>query len=145
MNKLVYILFVFLFITCHENKEVTVDLVKNPFSAKKEYDISMPEILLSESSFDFGDIIEGEVVSHKFVIKNIGDASLLISSAKGSCGCTVPEWPDKPIAAGENAFIHVTFDSSNRKGKQKKTVTLVTNAIPNTKVLFIEANIIPKK
>ena len=145
MNKLVYILFVFLFITCHENKEVTVDLVKNPFSAKKEYDISMPEIFLSESSFDFGDIIEGEVVSHKFVIKNIGDASLLISSAKGSCGCTVPEWPEKPIVAGEEAFIQVTFDSSNRKGKQKKTVTLVTNAIPNTKVLFIEANIIPKK
>jgi len=145
MERLVYVLFALFFISCSDNKDISIDLVNNPLSADKEYNISTPEIHLSESSFNFGDVIEGEIVSHKFIIKNTGSANLLINTAKASCGCTVPNWPTQPILPGKDDFIQVTFDSSNRKGKQKKTVTLVTNAIPNTKVLFIKANIIPKE
>ena len=54
----------------------------------------------------------------------------------------VPKWPKKPIAPGENGEIKVTFNSYNRQGKQLKTVTLVTNAIPNTTVLTITGNVI---
>ena len=74
--------------------------------------------------------------------KNIGNSDLLISSAKGSCGCTVPEWPKDPIKPGKEANIKVTFDSKGKKGKQAKRVTLMTNAIPNVKILTIKGNII---
>ena len=106
----------------------------------------MPKIQMDEESFDFGEMQQGESVTHDFVLKNIGDANLIISTAKGSCGCTVPEWPKEPIAKGEQATIKVTFNSAGKSGKQNKTVTLVTNAIPNTKVITIIGNvIIPKK
>ena len=80
--------------------------------------------------------------NNDFILKNTGDADLIISAAKGSCGCTVPEWPKNPIAKWEEAAIKVTFNSSGRSGKQNKTVTLVTNAIPNTKVITINGNVI---
>ena len=58
----------------------------------------------------------------------------------------MPKWPKNPIAPGERSEIKVTFNSSGREGKQKKTVTLVTNAIPNTKVLTISGEVIvPEK
>ena len=108
--------------------------------------VSMPKIQMEEDSYDFGDIIQGELVAHEFVVRNIGNDKLLINSAKGSCGCTVPVWPKEPILPGEEATIKVTFNSAGREGVQRKTVTLVTNVIPNTKVITIKGNVvIPNK
>ena len=134
-------------ISCtNDDKKSTTDLVKHPLSADPNYTANMPKIQMGEESFDFGEIQQGESVTHDFVLKNIGDASLIISTAKGSCGCTVPEWPKEPISKGEQATIKVTFNSAGKSGKQNKTVTLVTNAIPNTKVITITGNVIvPEK
>jgi len=125
-----------------DDKKITTDLVKTPLSANPTHTVTMPKIQMDEDSYDFGDIIQGESVTHKFIIKNIGNDKLLINSAKGSCGCTVPVWPKDPILEGEESTIKVTFNSAGRKGRQNKTVTLVTNAIPNTKVITINGNII---
>ena len=137
-------------ISCHsasENKAITTDLVSSPLTANQSAEkVPTPKIQMDEESFDFGEIQQGESVTHDFVLKNIGDANLIISTAKGSCGCTVPEWPKEPIAKGEEATIKVTFNSAGKSGKQNKTVTLVTNSIPNTKVITINGNIIvPEK
>ena len=78
----------------------------------------------------------------KFKLKNIGAGPLLISSAKGSCGCTVPEWPKHPISVGEEEILRVTFNSAGRQGVQKKTVTLQSNTIPNTRVITIKGTVI---
>ena len=129
-----------------DDKKITTDLVKNPLSANPNHTATMPKIQMDEESYDFGDIIQGESVTHDFIIKNIGNDKLLINSAKGSCGCTVPVWPKEPILEGEESTIKVTFNSAGKKGRQNKTVTLVTNAIPNTKVITINGNvIIPEK
>jgi len=129
-----------------DDKKITTDLVKNPLSSNPNHTVTMPKILMDEESYDFGDIIQGESVTHEFIIKNIGNDKLLISSARGSCGCTVPLWPKEPILEGEESTIKVTFNSAGKKGRQNKTVTLVTNAIPNTKVITINGNIIvPEK
>ena len=129
-----------------DDKKITTDLVNNPLTAEKNADqVDMPKIELSQDFFDFGEMNQKESVSTEFVIKNTGDAPLLIRSAKGSCGCTVPEWPKEPVAVGEEAVIKVTFNSGNKKGKQNKTVTLVTNAIPNTKVLIIKGTVLVPK
>ena len=137
-------------ISCHstaEDKAITTDLVSSPLTANQSAEkVPTPQIQMDEESFDFGEIQQGESVTHDFVLKNIGDANLIISTAKGSCGCTVPEWPKEPIAKAEEATIKVTFNSAGKSGKQNKTITLVTNAIPNTKVITITGNVIvPEK
>ena len=126
-----------------DEKTITTDLVNSPLTANsKAKKVLAPNIEMLETSYDFGEMQQGESVTHDFILKNTGDADLIITAAKGSCGCTVPEWPKTPIAKGEEAAIKVTFNSAGRSGKQNKTVTLVTNAIPNTKVLTINGNVI---
>ena len=125
---------------------ISAKLVNNPITAEKgKQTVPLPELSFDKLRHNFGKINQGESVSHQFVFTNTGQAELIINNAKGSCGCTVPKWPKKPIAPGEKAEIKVTFNSSGREGKQKKTVTLVTNAIPNTKVLTISGLVIVLK
>ena len=145
MKALQFISFIIaiVLISCStDDKKITADLVKNPLSANPDHTVTMPKIQMDEESYDFGDIIQGESVTHEFIIKNIGNDKLLINSAKGSCGCTVPVWPKEPIMEGDESTIKVTFNSAGKKGRQNKTVTLVTNAIPNTKVIIINGNVI---
>ncbi len=101
-----------------------------------------PNMLFKEEKHNFGTISQGEKVSYSFGFKNKGGSDLLISSAKGSCGCTIPTYPQEPIKGGEEGKIDVVFDSDGKSGLVEKTITLVTNCKPNTKVLTINANII---
>ena len=102
----------------------------------------IPVIKFESDSFDFGEMYQDETVTNEFKLRNIGDAPLLIRSAKGSCGCTVPQWPREGIDVGEDAIITVTFSSGKKLGKQNKTITLVTNAIPSVKVLTIKGRVL---
>ncbi|GGH73256.1 MAG: DUF1573 domain-containing protein [Bacteroidetes bacterium] len=103
-----------------------------------------PKFQFNEMKWDFGNIVDGDVVEHVFEFVNSGDAPLIISNARGSCGCTVPEWPRTPIAPGESGSIKVSFSSAGKVGNPKKQVTITSNAVPNTTVLNIEATVAPK-
>jgi len=99
----------------------------------------------NEIAFDFGEIMEGEKVTHNYTFKNTGKEPLIISNAKGSCGCTVPSWPREPIPPGESADIKVQFDSKG-KGKvggnnQSKRVTLTANTDPAQTFLTIKGKV----
>ncbi|RLD21415.1 MAG: DUF1573 domain-containing protein [Bacteroidetes bacterium] len=94
-----------------------------------------------ESSFDFGTIDEGEKVSHVYKFENTGKEPLVISNAKGSCGCTVPKWPKNPIAPGESGEILVTFNSKGKTGKQTKRVTITANTDPAQTFLTITGQV----
>ena len=125
---------------------ISAKLVNNPITAEKgKQTVPLPELSFEKLRHNFGKINQGESVSHQFVFTNTGQAELIINNAKGSCGCTVPKWPRKPIAPGESEEIKVTFNSAGKSGKQSKTITLVTNAIPNTTVLTISANILTEQ
>ncbi|MBF44989.1 MAG: hypothetical protein CMD38_01620 [Flavobacteriales bacterium] len=102
----------------------------------------MPEFSFEKELHDFGSLVDGEKVSFSFKFTNSGDAPLIISSAKGSCGCTVPNWPKDPIAPGESGSIDVTFNSSGRSGKQNKAITLTANTNPSRKVINITSEVI---
>lgn len=104
----------------------------------------LPQLTFAKESHDFGTINEGEIVETQFKFTNTGEGPLIISSAQGSCGCTVPEYPNEPVAPGEEGIIKVSFNSSGKPNQQSKTVTLTTNAVPSTKVLTITANVTPK-
>jgi hypothetical protein len=107
---------------------------------------NLPDMVFDEAEHDFGRITQGEKVSYAFKFKNTGKSNLIISSAAGSCGCTVPEWPREPILPGGEGKVNVVFSSEGKAGLQEKTITVVTNCEPSTKVVRIKANIIvPEK
>jgi len=119
-------------------------LINNPITADEAIDEeSAAKIEFEEEVFDFGDIIEGDAIEHIFKFKNTGDNPLIISHAKGSCGCTVPEWPRSPIAAGESGEIKVKFNSKGKHGEQDKSVTITANTIPNKTKIRIVGGVTP--
>ncbi|BDD00178.1 DUF1573 domain-containing protein [Persicobacter psychrovividus] len=99
----------------------------------------------TEDQFDFGTINEGDVVTHIFKFKNVGDGPLLITNARASCGCTLPEWPKEPIAVGQEGKITVKFNSKGKPNKQRKRISIYANTEPELSTLHITANVIPKK
>lgn len=103
-----------------------------------------PTMSFEESSFDFGTIDEGDVVTHAFKFTNTGDAPLIISDAQGSCGCTVPTPPKDPIAPGDSDEIMVRFNSVGKTNNQLKTVSLTTNTESGKEMLKIKAFVTPK-
>lgn len=105
-------------------------------------DGDLPVMTFEESEWDFGTITEGEKVQHVFTFKNTGGSDLVISSARGSCGCTVPEYPKEPIKPGQADKVTVTFDSNGKVGMNHKDITIVTNCKPNTQLLKINVNVI---
>lgn len=106
-------------------------------------DPNIPKTTMSfaDMTHDFGNIQEGDKVSHVFTFSNSGDEPLIINSAKGSCGCTVPEWPKEPIPPGGESQIKVEFNSKGKAGKQTKTVTINANTDPNPTRLTIKADV----
>ena len=103
----------------------------------------LPEFEFEEEEYDFGTINEGDVVEHIFKFKNVGDAPLIIQSARGSCGCTVPEYPKEPIGVGESAELLVKFNSKGKPNVQNKTVTITSNSWPKNRTLRIKAMVTP--
>ena len=95
----------------------------------------------AEVEHHFGDITEGEKVETRFEFTNTGKEPLIISNAKGSCGCTVPKWPKEPIAPGETGELLVSFDSKGKPGSQTKTVTVTANTEPAVTRLTIKAEV----
>lgn len=83
-----------------------------------------------ETTFDFGTVTEGEMVSHTYKFTNTGNEPLVLSDAKGSCGCTVPKWPREPIAPGQSGEITVEFNSKAKVGKRNQKVTITANTNP---------------
>ncbi len=103
----------------------------------------LPSFEFAEESHDFGTINEGDVVEHTFSFTNTGEAPLIIQSAKGSCGCTVPTWPKEPIPVGGTGEIVAKFNSKGKPNIQNKTVTITANTWPKQSTLRIKAMVTP--
>jgi len=97
----------------------------------------------TDTTFDFGEVTEGEKVEHSFKFKNSGNEPLILSNAKGSCGCTVPQWPKEPIAPGEEGVITVVFNSKNKKGPRNQKVTITANTNPAQTFIYLKGKVNP--
>jgi hypothetical protein len=95
------------------------------------------DIRFDKETFDFGKIKQGEVVSHRFTFTNTGKSPLIVSNATATCGCTVPEWPKKPVLPGDTASIAVTFNSAGKSGLQDKQVKITSNAQPSEAMVHL--------
>ena len=108
-----------------------------------------PQVEATNVTIDFeSKVVDYGVIEHnadgarKFVFTNNGTEPLLIKSAKGSCGCTVPTWPREAIAPGATAEIGVKY-ATNRVGKFTKTITLTTNASKKPVILTVKGEVNP--
>jgi hypothetical protein len=106
-------------------------------------DIPVTTVEFDELSYDFGTVTEGEIVTKVFAFTNTGTEALIISDAKGSCGCTVPARPTAPIAPGETAAITVQFNTNNKRGMRNQKVTLTANTSPAQSFLYITGEVEP--
>jgi len=125
-----------------DNNPLSSDIVKNPNSAEGSSDTSkLPKFQFVEEMHDFGKIAQGEKVEYSFKFKNVGKSDLVITDARVSCGCTIADYPKTAIAPNGEGSIDVKFNSEGKKGFQNKTVTIIANTQPNTKVLTIKAQV----
>ena len=137
--RLLMMIAFFVIIGCNNNSiEKTTEKAEGDSNIKK-----YPELKLIEDFFDFGSIKEGEVISHTFHFKNIGDNKLIVKDLIPDCGCTLPKIDKKEFEPGEEGSVEVIFDSKGWQGSQYKSVTLRTNAPDREKSVTIKANVVP--
>ena len=105
---------------------------------------SFPKFQFDKEEHNFGEIYDGDIVTHIFSFKNVGETPLIISKATASCGCTIPSWPKQPIPSGSSGQIKVQFDSSNKPGIQNKVITITANTETKIKKLLIKAQVSPR-
>lgn len=100
-----------------------------------------PVMTFETTTIDYGTIDKGSEPLRKFKFTNTGNEPLIIKSAKGSCGCTVPNYSKEPIMPGESSVIEVRYDTQ-RVGSFNKTVTITTNESGNeSRTLTIKGNV----
>jgi len=104
----------------------------------------MGKVEFEEPAFDFGQVKEGAQVKHTFILKNAGDAPVILSKVTASCGCTQPEFSKSPILPGATSEIHVTFNSEGQVGKQQKIITVQSNASNGMTTVQLKGEVLAK-
>lgn len=113
---------------------------QNPANKPAAQNNNMAVFQWDKTTYDFGNIPQNQPVTATFKFKNVGKVPLVITSAVGSCGCTVPNWPKEPIAPGESAEIKATFNAA-APGAFNKTVSITANVEGGTAVLTLKGNV----
>ena len=129
-------------ITQDQKKKNTPE--KKVIKKKKEIKKKRPQIEFDELVWDFGEIIEGDIIENKFKFSNTGNAPLEIIATSATCGCTRPSFPFLEIAPGESNFIGVTYNSVGKEGEQNPEVSIESNTEPNITVIKLQGVVNPK-
>jgi len=120
--------------------KLAIDMAKRTELALKE----KTTVQIIDSAYNFGKVTDGEKVEYNYRFKNIGTNPLVIIDASASCGCTVPQKPEKPIMPGEMGFIKIVFDSKGRVGNAYKTINVTSNANPEFPQLILTGDVTGK-
>jgi len=129
------------FISCNSNSSSTAGNTKQDSAGVAKDNGALPVISFEEDFHDFGKLKAGEKVTYAFKFKNTGKSVLIISNVGTSCGCTVSDYPKKPIQPGDAASIDVSFNSEGKHGLQTKVITVFSNANPPSATLRIQAQV----
>jgi len=103
---------------------------------------AQPVLFIEELNYNFEQITEGTIAKHDFAIKNTGDKPLIINSVRASCGCTTPFWTKEPILPGQSGIVSAAYNSQNRPGAFKKSISVFTNAVKPVKTLYIQGVVV---
>lgn len=134
-------------VSCKENAASKIKSTNLEIAKERDAKINLGAAIIEfdKTEFDFGTITEGEVINGTFKITNAGKVDLIITSAKASCGCTVPVWPKEAIKPGESADLKFTFNSSGKRGNNNKSIILKTNTEKVTEILRVKGTVTPKE
>ncbi len=93
-----------------------------------------PRIKFEKTTHDFGKIPENKIFEYSFKFINEGDAALEIKDTESSCGCTEVKVDNNIIEAGKSGEIKATLNPIGKRGKIKKTISVMTNDAANPKI-----------
>ena len=139
---LVFVLVAFTFTSCKEGNastKIKTENVKAAAVRDAKINLGSPIIEWDKTEHDFGTIEQGDKVETVFTLTNVGKGDLIITNAKGSCGCTVPKWPNEAVKPGKTAEVKVVFNSRGKKNKTTNTITLTTNTEKGNEIVRIKA------
>lgn len=133
------------FTACQEEASKKIDDEKVAEATERDaQQAKFPTMDFEESEFDFGNVEEGDVVEHVFKFTNNGEAPLIITDAKASCGCTVPSYPkNTPIAPGDSGEMLVKFNTRGKPNQQMKQVRITANTETGREAIRIKAFVNP--
>ncbi|WP_027136875.1 DUF1573 domain-containing protein [Gaetbulibacter saemankumensis] len=128
------------FTSCKDNAAKKIDEANVAAAAVRDANASkFPVLEFEEKEHDFGEIEKGTPVETVFKYKNTGDAPLVITNIKSSCGCTVPQdWSREPLAPGGEGKFTVKFNGSGAN-KVSKTITVTANTEKGSEIVKITA------
>ena len=97
-------------------------------------------ITFTETKYEYGEIPFKGDGDCEFAFRNAGKTPLVLTHVKSTCGCTIPEWPNEPIKAGEQGIIRVSYDTQ-RVGTFNKSVYVYSNASNGVQRLYISGRV----
>ena len=149
------LLLVLSIVGCHENDEnensrkrveeirlgmvlTPSEIIRNPLGEQGLDTSKVAKIAFEKTIISFGNIKEGEIVEKVYRFMNTGRYPLYILDVYGTCGCTVPVWPENMIEPGRGGLIKVKFNSEGKINEQEKLITVVANTFPVETLLYLE-------
>ena len=107
--------------------------------------VTLPVLTFADTFHNFGNATEGEKLTHEFSFTNTGKSPLIINGTKGSCGCTVADFPHVPIAPGKTGVLTAIFNTEGKQGHQVKSITVSSNTGRGLDILYIQADVAGSK
>ena len=121
-------------------------IIRSPVTASGPTDtVNVAKMEFEKVVHDFGEVKEGDVVKYTFKFVNSGKVPLIINDAHSTCGCTIPKWPQAPIAAGASGQIQVEFNTKNKPNNQEKPVIINANTYPSVTKVFLKGFVVPEQ
>ena len=102
------------------------------------------ELKFEKETHDFGKVAEGTQATYEFKVTNVGNQPVVITNVQPSCGCTTPDWTKEPIQPGKSGVIKAMYSSAGRPGPFHKSITVLSNSIKPSAVIYIKGEVGPK-
>lgn len=116
-------------------------LIRNPIADGPLDSSRIAALEFADPEYAFGEVSAGTVVRHAFRFINTGGVPLLITDARSTCGCTVPSYPEQPVAPGAEGVIRVEFNTGGKRGRQRKPVSITANTYPATTTIYLDGTV----
>lgn len=90
--------------------------------------LAQPKLAADSMVYDFGEVAEGFLVVHSFILRNAGTGVLNFTRQPSTdCGCTTAGLPKMSLHPGEQLELRVNFDSTGFSGRVTKLVYVYSN------------------